>query len=81
MMRIAHASSTMRDGLFRAQTDNAVLAADLKTDRLMPIVAETERIPNRPNSTLDSRAQISDGSGRRFFLLCGRIFFSSINVL
>jgi hypothetical protein len=73
MTRIVHASSTMADGLFRAQADNAVLVADLKIDRLMPIVVETERIPNRPDSALDSRARIPDGSGRRFFILCGRV--------
>jgi hypothetical protein len=34
-----------------------------KIDRLMPIVADTEQIPNRPNFRLKSKAQIFDGSG------------------
>jgi len=38
-----------------------------KIDQLIPIVAETEQIPNRQNSRLKSKPQISDGSGRRFF--------------
>jgi len=40
-----------------------------KIDQLIPIVAETEQIPNRQNSRLKSRPQISDGSGRRFFFM------------
>jgi hypothetical protein len=39
----------------------------------MPIVAETELIPNRGNCALDSRAQISDGSGSRFLNMRGKI--------
>ncbi len=40
-----------------------------KIDRLMPIVAGTGRFENRGNSRLKSRAQIFDGSWRRFFLV------------
>ena len=38
-------------------------------DRSIPIVAETERISNRRNSPLNSRAPTSDRSGRRFFIV------------
>jgi hypothetical protein len=38
-------------------------------DRLIPIVAETEQIVDRRNRRLKSRAQISDGSARRFFVV------------
>jgi hypothetical protein len=40
-----------------------------KIDRLMLIVAETMQITDRRNSCLKSRAQIFDGSGRRFFIV------------
>jgi hypothetical protein len=40
-----------------------------KLDRLIPIVAETEQIVDRRNWCLKSRAQISDGSARRFFVV------------
>jgi hypothetical protein len=43
-------------------------------DQSMPIVAETKQIPSRRNSSSNSRAQISDGSGRRFFIVCGKNF-------
>jgi hypothetical protein len=42
--------------------------------RLMPIVDETTTIADRRNSRLKSRAQVSDGSGRRFFAMQGLIF-------
>ena len=38
-----------------------------KIDQLVSIVAETERIGDRRNSSLDSRARISDGLRERFF--------------
>jgi hypothetical protein len=41
-----------------------------RIDRLMPVVLEIEQILDRENSCLKSRAQISDGSERRFFLVC-----------
>jgi hypothetical protein len=40
----------------------------------MPIVDETTTIADRRNSRLKSRAQVSDGSGRRFFAMQGLIF-------
>jgi hypothetical protein len=43
-----------------------------KIDRSMPIVLETEQIADRRNSSLNSRAQISDGSGIRFFGMRGK---------
>jgi hypothetical protein len=45
-----------------------------KIDRSSAIVAETEQIPNRRNSPLNSRVQISDGSGSRFFVVQGKTF-------
>jgi hypothetical protein len=39
-----------------------------KIDRSLSIVAETEPILDRRNFPLNSRAQISDGSARRFFV-------------
>jgi hypothetical protein len=44
-----------------------------KIDRSLPIVAETEQILNRQNSPLNSRAEIFDGSGRQFFIVCKKI--------
>jgi hypothetical protein len=44
-----------------------------KIDRLIPIVAETEQIVDRRNWYLKSRAQISDGSARRFFVVRRKI--------
>src|SRR5437764_13604870 len=40
-------------------------AGRAESNRSMPIVAETEQIADRRNSSLNSRAQISDGSARR----------------
>jgi hypothetical protein len=37
-------------------------------DQSLSIVAEIERTADRPKSCLKSRAQISDGSARRFFM-------------
>jgi hypothetical protein len=56
------------DGLFTAELITLSWPTTSKIDQLIPIVAETEQIPNRRNSPLNSRAQISDGSGRRFFI-------------
>jgi len=39
-----------------------------KIDQSMPIVIETEQVADRRNPHLKSRAQISDGSARRFFV-------------
>jgi hypothetical protein len=53
--------------VFFARRDDTVLHWDSgEIDQSIPIVAETEHIPNRRNSRLKSRAQISDGSARRF---------------
>ena len=67
--------------LFVAKPMTRYLAGVLKIGRSMAIVAETERIPNRRNSPLNSRAQISDGSGRRFLMVRQKIFCCWINVL
>lgn len=58
--------------VFSVEVDSGGFAADLsKIDRLSAIAAETEQIPNRGNSPLNSGAQISDGSGSRFFVVPG----------
>ena len=41
----------------------------------MSIVAETEQIADRRNSRLESRAQIFDGSARRFFFPREKMFY------
>jgi hypothetical protein len=46
-----------------------------KIDQPISIVFETEQIADRRNSPLNSRARISDGSGIRFFVVSGKIFF------
>jgi len=40
-----------------------------KIDKSLPIVPEAELVADRRNSRLKSRAQISDGSGRRRFVV------------
>jgi hypothetical protein len=50
-------------------------------DRPMPIVAETEQIADRRNSCLESRAQISDGSGARCLSFHGKKLPCKISVL
>jgi hypothetical protein len=62
------------DGIFPAKRDPCALDEFRKIDRSMPIVAETEQILNRQNSPLNSRVEISDGSERRFFVVCGKTF-------
>jgi hypothetical protein len=57
---------------FFGQADNAARPQILKIDRSMPIVAEIEQIRNRQNCLAKSRAQISDGSARRFFVMRGK---------
>jgi hypothetical protein len=59
-----------RDGIFPAAQIGTCRMATSMIDQSMPIVAETEQIAERRNSPLNSRAQISDGSGRRFFIVC-----------
>jgi hypothetical protein len=54
---------------FAGDSSLRMLDAFGKIDRLMPIVAGTGRFENRGNSLLKSGAQISDGSGRRFFAM------------
>jgi hypothetical protein len=56
--------------VFFGRNSAAVRAADSeRIDQWMPIVRETERALNQRNSSLNSRAEISDGSGRRFFVV------------
>jgi hypothetical protein len=43
-----------------------------KIDRSLAIVLETEQTADRPNLCLKSRAQISDGPGRRSFIAHGK---------
>jgi hypothetical protein len=56
--------------VFFGRNSAAVRAADSeRIDQWMPIFRETERALNQRNSSLNSRAEISDGSGRRFFVV------------
>jgi hypothetical protein len=64
------------DGLFD-WSDAIILAETPKTDRLILIVGETQQIPNRRISPLNSRTQISDGSGRRFFAACAEKIYAA----
>jgi hypothetical protein len=45
-----------------------------KIGRPIPTVAEIEKILNRRNSPFNSRAEISDGSEGRFFVVYGKTF-------
>jgi hypothetical protein len=54
---------------FNAASASSELQQGRKIDRSMPIVAEAERIADRRNSSLKSRARIFDGSARRFFVV------------
>jgi len=47
--------------------ERSLSASISKIGQLMPIVSETDQIADRQNFSLNSRAQISDGSARRFF--------------
>jgi hypothetical protein len=62
----------MADGLSSANLIKPLSPQNLKFSRSAPIVPETERILDRRNSCLKSRAQISDGSARRFFVVRGK---------
>jgi hypothetical protein len=69
------------DGLFR-QADKVALGAEFeKIDRSPPIVAEIELTPNGRNSLLKSGARISDGSGRRFFVVRKKYLRRKISAL
>jgi hypothetical protein len=57
---------------FRRQVGRGSLRRLSKSDRSMPIVAETERILNRRNSLLKSRAQTFDVSWSRFLTTRGK---------
>jgi hypothetical protein len=70
-----------RRSFFASGSELGSLPGLTKIDRLMPIVAETEQIPNRPNFPLKSKAQIFDGSGRRFFVVRGKNLLCWINAL
>jgi hypothetical protein len=61
------------DGLFSDRGDPITLVKTPKIVPSMPIVSETERLANWRNSPLNSKAQISDGSGRRFFVVRRKI--------
>jgi hypothetical protein len=66
------ASAVEADGLLQPSRQRYRGRRPRKIDQLMPIVAEIEQIPSRRNSRLKSRAQISDGSGRRLFIARGK---------
>jgi hypothetical protein len=61
------------DGIFQRHVTPAAIDEVKKTDRSIPIVSETEQIGDCRNSPLKSRAQISDGSGGRFFVVRRKI--------
>jgi hypothetical protein len=65
---------TIADGLFGRLETPLLWRTPRKIDRPISKVFETEQIADRRNSPLDSRARISDGSGRRFFVVSGKIF-------
>jgi len=69
------------DGLFRKRGCCLVGGEQTKIDRLLPIVVETEQIPNRLNFPLNSRARISDGSWIRCFEVRRKGFRSQIKAL
>jgi hypothetical protein len=52
-----------------------------KIGRLSAIVVEASEHLNRGNSPSNSRAQISDGSGRRFFMVCRKNLCAEFNAL
>jgi hypothetical protein len=51
------------------QSDTIILAKAPKIDRSVPTTTETEHISSRRNSPSKSRAQNSDGSAKRFFVM------------
>jgi hypothetical protein len=53
------------DGIFPGDAARCMLDESQRIDRSIPIVTETEQIADRRNSSLNSRAQISDGSAAR----------------
>ena len=57
------------DGIFASQRTGMRRFEVSGAGRLMPIVVETEQIADRRNFPLNSRAQFSDGSARRFFVV------------
>jgi hypothetical protein len=69
------------DGLFFDWSDAIILAETPKIDRLILIVCETEPILNRRISSLNSRARISDGMGRRFFIVRRKNLCAEFNAL
>ena len=58
--------------VFAAEPTTLSQPTTSKIDQLMPMVGETVQSPNRRSSPLKSRAQISGGSGSRFFALRGK---------
>jgi hypothetical protein len=62
--------SLKRPTAFFSLFDRTIFLREMsEIDRLVPIVAETTQILNCRDFPLNSRAQISDGSGRRFFVV------------
>jgi hypothetical protein len=56
------------DGIFADGQIEAEQTKNVRNRPMMPIVAETEQIADRRNWCLNSRARVSDGSVRRFFV-------------
>jgi hypothetical protein len=66
---------------FFERTANAIWSAHSRNRPMMPIVSETEQIRNWRNLLLKSRAEISDGSTRRFFVVRRRNLQREISAL
>jgi hypothetical protein len=70
------------DGLFLQPSQQCCCGRwTWKIDQSTPIVAEIEQIADRRNLRLKSRARISDGPGRRFFVGPGENLRRKINAL
>jgi hypothetical protein len=69
------------DGLFSPSPRRHSHEITSGIDQSTPIVVETEQISNRRNSPLNSRAEISDGLGKRFFVVCRKNLYLEFNAL
>lgn len=69
------------DGVFRVGPMTLFSPETLKIERSLPIMVETEQIPNRRNSLLKSKAQISDGLESRFLIVRRKILRCWISAL
>ena len=68
--------STDHDGIFCDDPIASISSETSNIDQSVSIVAETEFIPDRRISLLNSRSKISDGPGRRFLIFRAKNFLS-----